>query len=197
MESSLNKRSVLLLALIQVSLLGGAQSIALDAPKDAQKNTNKQDTLDEVIISAHKEKLSALRKDIEKTEDRFIEAYNKINTVPEYQIRCRREVHTGTNISVRECKPKFVESATEEEAREYQLGVATLGGLGMSPPGVLTSVPSESIIAEKVPGYQKHLLEVINKNSKLRKLIHEQEALEKHYQELRNQKFNGHWFVRD
>jgi hypothetical protein len=178
-----DRRFALLLALLGGFLPAGSHAATVaDAPKDA---------LDEVIINARREKLSVLQKEIEKTEDRFIEAYNRINTKPEYQISCSRVVRTGTWISVRECKPKFVDSATEDEAREYQTAIV-MPGAAMPVAG-----QAELIIAGMVPAYQKHLLEVINKNANLRGLIHEQIALEKHYQEVRRMKFKGHWVVRD
>ncbi len=52
-------------------------------------------------------------------------------------------------------------------------------------------------IANKMPDFLNHMLAVVNKDPKLVKMIFELEALNKHYQEVRKQKFKGHFFVRD
>jgi hypothetical protein len=187
MMSGVNGRSALLLALFGCLLLAGSQAAL--AGTVAPKSANKAELLDEVIINARKEKLSKLTHELEKSQDRFFEAYNQINTVREYQVHCSEVTHTGTWIRDRECKPQFIDTATAQEAREY-LDTLSIPGASMGTPAAIT-------IAARMPDFQKHVQALVDKNPQLRKMVIEYNAQIKHYQDVRKLKFKGHWFVWD
>jgi hypothetical protein len=139
--------------------------------------------LAEIVITARAEKLSKLEKKIEKSEDAFYEAYNKVNTEPEYKVYCNVEVVTGTHRSVHSCKPQFVHTATSAAVDAFFSGHAAI------PPG--------AVIAVKMPGYRKHLREVAEKNPELIKALRDYYTLTKHYESVRKEKFKGRWLVWD
>jgi hypothetical protein len=169
----------------QAALAGvvAPQSTAPETAKGAQQGTKNKDALDEVIIRARKEKLSVLLEEIEHSADRFFEAYNQINTKPEYKVSCGMEVHAGSWIHAHECKPQFYLDATAEDARDFLASMTT--------PGAGVGASAGPIIAAKLPDFRKHLVAVINRNPSLVKLLREHAALEQHYQEVRKLKFKG------
>lgn len=142
-----------------------------------------QGPLDEVIVNARKEKLSQLRKQIEKAQDAMYDTYNRINKVPEYQVYCRTETSTATRMPIHQCKPRLVNDATEAEATAFLHGEPFR--------------PSGSVINEKMPDFEKHLRDVIRRNPKLHQAVLDYGALVKHYEVVRREKFKGKWIIWD
>jgi hypothetical protein len=176
-----NMRWLLSCALICCQLALAEQSV----PKLAQQSVPQKpaDPLAEVEINAQREKLSAMRAEIVKLEDRFYTEYNKLNSDHQYDMVCTVEAPTGTILQSRKCQPAFVNTATRDEALGF------LGGY---------SVPPASVVVNgKWPDYEKNMLGVINKHAELRKLIRERDALEKRYQAVRKQKLKGKFIVFD
>jgi hypothetical protein len=83
------KRAVLLVVIC------GSLCAAADAANPSAQTQNggsaKQVPIEEVTVEAHKEKMSKLRLEIKKSVDDFYDAFNKANTVPEYETHCRDE----------------------------------------------------------------------------------------------------------
>jgi hypothetical protein len=141
------------------------------------------DPLDEVEINAQREKLSVMRAEMVKLEERFYGAYNKLNSDDQYDIVCAVEAPTGSNIHSRVCRPVFVNRATEEEAQGFLLGYSV--------------PPAKMVILAKSPDYEKNVLAVINQHPELRRIVREREALEKRYELVRKKKFKGRLIVWD
>jgi hypothetical protein len=72
---------------------------------------------DEIIVEG--KSLSQLRSDIVKAEDRFYEKYNRLNTDREYSMKCEDSASTGSKLTSRKCKPRMVETATSQQARDF------------------------------------------------------------------------------
>jgi hypothetical protein len=142
-----------------------------------------EEPIDNVIISAHREKLTMMRAEVVKLENAFYDEYNKLNTDPQYDIQCLIEARTGTLIKKRVCRPVFVNTATAEEARGFLTGDPV--------------PPANMVINDKWADYEKHALAVINKNPKLLKMIKEREAAAKRYETARRKKLKGKLFVWD
>jgi hypothetical protein len=151
---------------------------------EAQQDTpNQQNSLDEVIIAAQREKLSRLREELQKTENAFYEEFNKINTDPQYETHCRFKSRAGSCILEHVCTPKFVDTAFEVEAQAFTRNYY--------------APPANDVILEKMPSYRKKVLELTQKDAKLGKTARDYLALTKHYEAVRKQKFKGKWFVWD
>ena len=142
------------------------------------------DPLAEVEINAQREKLSVMRAEMVKLEDRFYAEYNKLNSDHQYDMVCNVDAPTGTRLKSRSCQPVFVNTATEEEAKSFLWGGHTV------PPAIM-------VINGKWPAYEKNMLSVINQHAELRKLIREREALGKRYEAVRKIKFKGKLIVVD
>ena len=141
------------------------------------------DPIEEVIVRAHLEKLSKLQQEIEKSEDAFYKAYNKVNAEPEYQIHCGTETRTEMRKRLHVCKPQFIDTANEDETQGFFLGYA--------------AIPAAMVIAAKMPAYRKHLREVVEKNPKLIAVLRDYYLLNRHYEAVRKEKFKGRWIVWD
>jgi hypothetical protein len=133
------------------------------------------ESLEEVQITATSSKLTEMRVELEKAEDRFYDKYNELNEEREFDIHCNMEKRTGTNLSARVCRPQFVADATADEAMAYLTGRAIQ--------------PSAMIINVRYPEFEKKMLAVINSSPELRKLIKEHDRLEKRYEKLRKEYF--------
>jgi hypothetical protein len=157
---------------------------------EAQQDTpSQQNSLDEVIIAAQREKLSRLREELQKTENAFYEEFNKINTDPQYETHCRFKSRAGSRISEHVCTPKFVDTAFEVEAQAFTRNYVD-GHFYYAP-------PANEVILEKMPSYRKKVLELTQKDTKLGKTARDYLALTKHYDAVRKQKLKGKWFVWD
>jgi hypothetical protein len=71
----------------------------------------------QVIVTAHREKLRVLTHDLAKAEDAFFNAYNRVNTIREFDVHCNVVTPTGTLFSHRECTPRFAQDAKADEAK--------------------------------------------------------------------------------
>jgi hypothetical protein len=74
-----------------------------------------QDDGGEVIVIAELNR-AEVNQFIEEAEDQFYAIFNANVDDEDYQITCRRETPTGSNISVRVCEPKFMIDARAENA---------------------------------------------------------------------------------
>jgi hypothetical protein len=140
---------------------------------------------DRVIVAARKEKLSQLVRDIAKSEDAFFEAYNHVNTVPEYNVHCTVETSLGTHISHRECTPQFVNTAREDGSMNI------IASLAEDVPTPAHGQTSNQVINDKTADYKKHLVAVVSQDPKLLKMLHDYDALKKQYETLRHEKIKG------
>jgi hypothetical protein len=139
------------------------------------------DPLDEVTVHARRESLNKLHEEIGKTEEAFYKAYNKANTEPDYVINCRDDRAGMSNVRV--CNPRFVDAANEAETQGFFSGVAAL--------------PAWVVVAARRPAYQKHMLDVVQKNPELIAAARKYYELSKHYDAVRKEKFKGRWLVWD
>jgi hypothetical protein len=158
-------KRVVLLAVICGSLCAIADAANPGAPLQ-NGNSDKQAPVEEVTVEAHKEKLNKLRREIKKSVDDFYDAFNKANTVPEYETYCRDEIPTGTRIASHVCRPKLVDDANQSGTQTFFDGHA--------------AVPPSTLVALGMPGYKQHLEALIHDDPNVR-----QAAL--HFDELTQQ----------
>jgi hypothetical protein len=134
---------------------------------------------EEVIVTAHREKLRDLTRDLAKAEDSFFNAYNRVNTIREFDVHCNVVTPTGTLLSHRECTPRFAQAATEDEAKTTL--EAFTGGITDGQIGIPHGMMANEVINVKYSDYKKHLAEVVTKDPELRKMLQDYEALKKQH----------------
>ena len=93
--------------------VSASEDVAATRAEAPQAGANYLAGLDQIVIDAHREKLSQLRKEIEQSEVAFYEAFNKINTEPEYETHCLVETSTATPFQAQVCEPRFVQDAIQ------------------------------------------------------------------------------------
>jgi hypothetical protein len=79
--------------------------------------------LDEVSVIG--KKLRALEREMTEAEDRFYERFNALNTRDDFDIHCRMEKTTGTNIPQRHCRVRFLVDAEAADAQKFHMGLIT------------------------------------------------------------------------
>jgi hypothetical protein len=72
---------------------------------------------EEVIVTAPRS-LRAMRAAIEEAEDFAYSMFNELNTDDDYDIICHREEPTGSRISYRNCRARFVDRLLRESTEE-------------------------------------------------------------------------------
>jgi hypothetical protein len=123
----------------------------------------------EVTVQAHKEKMAKLRLEIKKSVDDFYDAFNKANTVPEYETHCADERPTGSLIASHVCRPRLVDDANDQEtqASVFFDNHAT--------------VPAYALIFLRMRGYRKQVEELIHNDPNVRQAALHFEALSEQY----------------
>jgi hypothetical protein len=160
------------------SILAARAAAAIEQTSSAATSAPGQ-SKQEVVVEAHHEKLRVLARDLAKAEDSFFNAYNRVNTIREFDVHCNVVTPTGTLFSHRECAPRFAEDAIENEGKaslEAFTGGVTGGGIAI-PHGM----PANEVIVVKYSDYKKHLVEVVTKDPELRKMLQDYTVLKRRY----------------
>ena len=144
-------------------------------------------SLEEIVVSGEREKLSAAREALVKADDHFYEVFNAGNDNHDYDMLCREETRIGTLISNRVCTPRIVEEGTQAEAARLYL--ATEGNVMM--------VDLNFIRANAMVEMRKRMVERLSKDPELRRALLERAKLQQHYETLSKKKFEGRSIARD
>jgi hypothetical protein len=124
-----NIRFTLAAAILAASIVNAATTVAaawqpaVEGPAEAEP----AGPLEEVIVRAPRS-LKSLREAIFDAEDRAFDLYNELNTDDDYDIVCHREAPTGSRISYRNCRARFVDRLLAENTAE----AFSLGGDGFA-----------------------------------------------------------------
>ena len=153
------------------------------APKDVFAVTS----LEEIVVSGEREKLSAARKALVEADDHFYEVFNAGNDNHDYDMLCREEARTGTLIRRRVCTPRIVEEGTQAEAARMYL--ATEGNVML--------LDQDFIRANAMVEMRKRMVERLKKDPELRRALLERARLQQHFDTLKKSKFEGRWIVWD
>lgn len=133
--------------------------------------------VDEVVVRGRYERLSAMRKEYEKLEDRFYDEYNKLSTDHQWDVNCSREAPPGSRLQRRVCTPVFVEKI------EHEFYSNDLQGHGGGSVWIW--------IQPKRELFKKNMVDTVNKNPKLLELLMKRNAAQQRYEDLRRKKFSG------
>ena len=158
----------------------GAESTGSSTPVSTSVGTQSPtELLDEVEV--HSRRLSQMRHDVIKEEDRFYALFNDLNRDDDFDVHCKWDAHTGTLIKQRICKVAYYEKAQEEES------VALLNG------DIVT--PADLVALVRAPEARGKMLAVINANPELRRLIRKRDSLQRRYEETRAARLKEHWIL--
>jgi hypothetical protein len=178
-----------------------AEDLANSGVEAQKSETIQVDPLDVVIVNGHQAKLHELRKEIEKAEEAFYEAFNRVNTDPQYETHCLNEVSTDGRSREHMCKPEFVHAAGEAEAQAL-IGEKTVGNIGKG--GYIfggvegyRGRPATMVINEKMPAYKRHMRDLVEKDPNLRQALGHYYSLTQQYDAIRKDKRKGKWFSWD
>jgi len=140
----------------------------------AQRNDTPQslagDTIDEVVVSG--KTIGQMRRDIERAEDRFFNAYNEINKDPSFEVNCRMEARTGSHLLSHLCNAAYYEQALVDESRAVLQGDST--------------TPAQLVYMMRLPEFRKNVVKLVAENPELSRLLFERIELQRRYEkELR------------
>jgi hypothetical protein len=169
------KRAVLLA--VTCGSLCAAANAANTSAQTQNGDSDKPAPVEEVTIEAHREKLGKLRLEIKKSVDDFYDAFNKANTVPEYETHCADEKPPNSNIPSHVCKPKLVDDANQNDTQAFFDGHA--------------AVPASTLIALRMPGYKQHLEALIHEDPNVRQAALHFDALTQQYAAASKEKVKG------
>ena len=162
-----------------LALTGAAWSMpaAYGEPASPNGGTDQQVPAEEVSVEAHKLKLSQLRVEINRAVDNFYDAFNKANTVPDYETRCR-DVRRPSSYTLRHvCTPRFFNDANEQETQGFFGGYAT--------------VSAANLITLRARGYKKRLEELIHTDPTVHQAALEFDALTQRYEAVSKERVKG------
>lgn len=149
-----------------------------------------QKELDEVLVQGHTVQLNKLRDEIREAEDAFYDRYNDLNTVRDFDVRCRFEAPTGTRLEYRKCYVVFEEDALGEQGQEairIRQSLQTPGKTSAGP--IMTGPPPDPTIRTMArrPQFQKHMQEIVSRDPELGRLLQKRAELAKRYETLRRE----------
>jgi hypothetical protein len=125
-------------------------------------------SMPELSVESQRERLHALKDELVSLEDQFFSEYNKVNDVWYYRVRCTSGSQNLATIHT--CRPVFQEWAERDEALRWwdpNAGSAALNDFRL-----------------RVPGYRKHLVDVVQKNPQLLKLLQQRNETRRNYDAL-------------
>jgi hypothetical protein len=134
--------------------------------------------VDEVVVYGRYQRLSAMRKEYEKLEDRFYDEYNELNTDHQWDVNCSREAPTRTRLERRVCTPVFVERIEHDFFTNALQGHADGGSVWIQ-------------VQPKREAFKQNMVDAVNKHPRLLELLMKRKAAQQRYEESRRKKFAG------
>jgi hypothetical protein len=88
---------------------------AQQTPSETRATTNESPRdIDEIVVT--RQRLSSMRKELEKAQEDLYKLFNANTSDHELDMHCHQEMPTGSRVSRRVCRPAFVDSATTQGA---------------------------------------------------------------------------------
>ncbi len=103
-----------------------------------------QSTESNAVVS--QKSTTKLRKDVYQAEEDFYSVFNKLNDEKDFDVRCRYEKATGTNIKNHVCRARFITKAYERHARRNRNDLSRAANQNVDP-----------ALAEKTAQYQEKI----------------------------------------
>jgi hypothetical protein len=185
------------LGLSALAILGLPASAATAAVE-----RSRDDSLDELVIESRRTKLTEMRDEMVRLEDRFYELYNAANEIDDFDIYCTRDTRAGTRLTARHCRAVYEIAAVNDESQEYirflqrnmpdaNAASAQVPGQPKPPPPVVGGppIPAIMMIEARRPEFRKAMAQVTRDHPELVRLLKEREKLEKRYHASRRRIF--------
>jgi hypothetical protein len=171
-EFAVSKSAIMVLLL----LCPIAVALAAPAPPPEASATN------EVSVYARREKLRVLHAQLVKIEDQIFADYNKFNTHHQYDIICEMYVRTDSHIRYRTCLPAFVHTAHEDASQDF-MNQFHLDGH--------PAQPASMVVARQRQDFKRNYRKVISSHPELLELDRQYGELQKSFEALQRETFNG------
>jgi hypothetical protein len=143
--------------------------------------------LDEAVVEATRAKLTEMRQEMIRLEDRFYERYNELNGNDDFDIHCALETRPGTRLKGRHCRPVFEAGAVETEARDYLQQLPSVND--PTPKPEAPPVPAIMAIEARRPDFRKNMVELTRKDRELFRLLRERDKVARKYEATRRKVF--------
>ncbi|MET0282164.1 MAG: hypothetical protein ABW278_13730 [Steroidobacteraceae bacterium] len=153
----------------------------------------REDNLDEAVITATRARLSSMRQEMARLEDRFYDRYNQLNAENDFDVHCAQETRAGTRLQARHCRPVYEAAAMAEEGSDYHRFLQAC--CDTSKPGPSTAgsyeppLPALVKIEARRPEFRKTMLQVTSSNPELLGLLKERSRMAKRYEATRRKVF--------
>jgi hypothetical protein len=110
---------IVALVLYWISVSGGGGALAQSEPAAPQpaEGTPRQDAPEEVVVRGKRP--GQLRAEVEAARQRAYDVFNEINSNDEFDVRCRKETRTGTNVPTQVCRARFEDEISAAAAKAY------------------------------------------------------------------------------
>jgi hypothetical protein len=125
--------------------------------------------------------LRDLRIEVQASRERVYGLFNSLNSNDEFDIDCHTAARTGTRMSRRVCRPRFVDDATHAAGKWYL--IALHGGPGG---GLLAAQAEMGVVPLKERQLAAELQRLTRESREFRRAIAEYQAVERRYAEVRS-----------
>ncbi len=130
--------------------------VAVGQGEEASNGVASNDeTVENSAVVSRKSK-SSLRREVFEAEEDFYSIFNNLNDDKDFDVRCRYEKATGTNIKNHVCRARFVSKAFERHARRNRNDMSRAANQSADP-----------IFEAKTLEYQKRMEELMAANPEL------------------------------
>jgi hypothetical protein len=136
----------------------------------AQLASAAEEPVPQLSIESQRERLHAMQAELYRLEDVFFDQYNKVNDAYNYKVRCGWELEQGHRFHL--CRPAFQTWAERDSVVDF----TTHGGILVSP---------YLVVATRQRDYQKHLVQVVEQNPELLKVLQQRAELARNFVALR------------
>ena len=137
-----------------------------------------EEPVPQLSIESQRARLHSMQAELYRLEDVFFDQYNKVNDAYNYKVRCGWELEQGHRFHL--CRPAFQTWAERESAADF-----TTSSGSSSPAGPIVLVSPYLVVAIRQRDYQKHLVQVVEQNPELLKVLQQRAELTRNFVALR------------
>ena len=148
--------------------------VAVGQGEEASNGVASNDETIEAIVVVSQKSKGELRRDVFEAEEEFYSVFNKLNDDKDFDVHCRYEKATGTNIKNHVCRARFVTKAFERHARRNRNDLSRTANQS-----------NDSILEAKTAEYEEKVEELIAANPELLAAFNRYNAARVQYMTIR------------
>jgi len=114
-------RRFVALIVLSMNASGGPALAQTEPPARERGATAAQENPEEVVVRGRR--IGELRAEVEDARERAYELFNDLNNNDEFDVYCRKEIRSGTNVPAEVCRAQFENRISADAAREYLSGL--------------------------------------------------------------------------